>query len=796
MSEKPLCPLDGLRVLDFSTDIAGPYATRLLASAGADVIKVERPAGDPLRHWTASGSETGPEDGALFRFLNSSKRSVVGDFESVTPLVAGVDLIIESGALTDEEVSSVTSPNIACVVSVTPFGRVGPWANRSATEFTLQAWCGSTASRGGPDREPLAVGGRLGEWIAGTYTAVAALAAVRATERTSTSQHVDVSMLECMLSTLGGSGRVHASLRGVLAEATASGGPFRSVELPSVEPTADGVVGFCTVTGQQFEDFLLLIERPDLIGDERFATARHRIQHQRAFEEIVHAWTSTQSTESVLSEASLLRVPVAPIGTPENIPTFEQFVARHVFIPSADRKFLEPRIPFRLSTFKPPPPSPAPTLGQHEDASWRSPRRSKPLAPLPLSVRARPLDGIKIVDLTAFWAGPSATQMLAALGADVVKVESARRPDGMRFNSVLEPENSQWLEWSPIFQSVNTDKRSLTLDFRDEAGRKLLFDLIARADAVIENFSPRVLDSFGVTWEAVSSINPRTIMVRMPAFGLSGPWRDRTGFAQTVEQISGMAWMTGFTDGLPVIPRGPCDPLAGMHAVVAFLTALESRDRTGVGCLVEVPLVEAALNAAAELVLEKSAYGKSLRRQGNQGPVGSPQGVYLCRGVERWLALAVVTDEHWQALRRVLGDPQWARCPAFDDVTGRQSGYNDIDAHLATAFKQFELEDLVQQLLDSGVPAAPVVSPVAIFDNEQIRARGYPETISHPVVGVHQIAGIPFRFASSPEPWYRSSAPTLGQHNHDVLSTELNLSDQEIHALEVSGTIGGPTSSL
>src|SRR5262249_51750140 len=156
-------------------------------------------------------------------------------------------------------------------------------------------------------------------------------------------------------------------------------------------------------------------------------------------------------------------------------------------------------------------------------------------------------------------------------------------------------------------------------------------------------------------------------------------WRDRVGFAQTMEQVSGMAWLTGFPDGAPVIPRGPCDPLAGLHALTALLVALEHRARTGQGQLVEATMVEAALNAAAEIVLEYGAYGTSLLRAGNRGPVAAPQNLYACRGDDRWLALAVTSDAQWMALVDAMGSPEWARAAAFVTAAGRRAGHDQLD---------------------------------------------------------------------------------------------------------------------
>jgi crotonobetainyl-CoA:carnitine CoA-transferase CaiB-like acyl-CoA transferase len=761
--------LAGLRVLDLSTEIAGPYATKLLADAGAEVIKVEPPGGDPLRAWSASHTELGGRDGALFQFLNTSKRSVVG---STTALVDGADVIVEDGTLTDGQIAALATERV--VVSITPFGRAGGWMGRPATEFTLQALCGSTASRGTRDREPLHAGGRLGEWIAGAYTAVAALAALEGGR----GEHVDVSMLECMAITLGGYNALHASLMGVAEASKGFPGPFRTTEVPSIEPTRDGLVGLCTVTGQQLEDLLLLIGQPELRGDERFATAMQRTKHAAEFEALLHAWTTARTTDEVIEEASALRVPVAPIGRPEAIAGFEQFVVRDVYAANPGGGFAQPRPPFRVTGVDARPFSSSPALGADQDATWPD-RAAVPTAEA--KPPGRPLDGIRVVDLTAFWAGPSASSMLAALGADVIKVESVQRPDGMRFSSTKPPGEPGWWEWSAVFQANNANKRGITLDLGSERGRELALELIALADVVVENFSPRVLDGFGVTWDAVHARNPRAIMARMPAFGLDGPWRDRTGFAQTMEQVSGMAWLTGFPDRPPIIPRGACDPLAGMHAVFAILAALAERRRSGEGRHIEVTMVEAALNVAAELVIEHSAYGKVLSRDGNRGPVAAPQGLYACAGTERWLALAVRTDEQWSALCDVLGTPEWLEQRADHDA---------VDALLSAAVADRDLDDLVQQLATAGVPAAPVLGPLAVLDLEPLQARGFVEQIDGPVVGRHPVLGVPFRFASWPGPWFESPAPTLGQHNRDVLAGLLGLDEATIAELAAAKVIG------
>ena len=177
--------------------------------------------------------------------------------------------------------------------------------------------------------------------------------------------------------------------------------------------------------------------------------------------------------------------------------------------------------------------------------------------------------GSRVLDFTAFWAGPFATAWLAALGADVIKVEAVQRPDGIRFSAGVRPrDDPRFYEKSGLFHAVNLGKRGITLDLGHPDGLACAEQLIAHADVVVENFTPRVLEQFGLDYETVRALRPDVVMLRMPAFGLSGPWRDRPGFAQTMEQITGMAWVTGYEGGPPIIAGGVVDPMVGTHAAL------------------------------------------------------------------------------------------------------------------------------------------------------------------------------------------------------------------------------------
>jgi crotonobetainyl-CoA:carnitine CoA-transferase CaiB-like acyl-CoA transferase len=781
--------LSDIRVLDFSTGISGAYATKLFADAGADVVKVEPPGGDPLRRWSASGTELGGADGPLFRFLNASKRSVVGtpDDADVRALAGGADLVVESngpgpGAF-DVAGWRARDPQLV-VVSISPRGLTGPWADRPSTEFVLQAECGSIGGRGPLGKPPVQAGGKIAEWAAGVYAGPPALAAVLHARATGQGAHVDVSELEGMLIATNLFGDLNQSLNG----RPPLTGPARWIELPSIEPTADGWVGFNTNAMQMFHDFLVLIERPDWLEDPEILTFPGRMKRLAEWNTAVHAFTEKHTTDDVVELASLMRIPVAQVNSGKTVLEHEQFVARGVFVDGADGDFRQPRPPYLIEGSPHDAPRPAPGLGEHT-GRIEARERPAPVAPVAEPQPVLPFQGLKILDLTCWWAGPAVTQLFAMLGADVLHVEAVQRPDGMRLAAAgTFLDRDRWWEYSFFFLSINENKRDLTIDLNRPEGIALVEQLIRESDIVAENYTPRVVENFGLGWDRVHELNPQAVMLRMPAFGLSGPWRDRVGFAQTMEQISGLAYVTGYADGPPIIPRGPCDPLGGMHGAFALMVALAERDARGEGVLVEAPLVESALQLSAEQVVEYTATGTVLERDGNHSPGLAPQGVYACAGPEQWLAISVATDDQWAALVDALDRPAWATDSALATAAGRVAARERLDTELAAWAAPRELIPTVDHLLAGGVPAAAVADPRSISTNPQVAARDLYEESTHPVAGTHLISTMPFRWTGI-DRWIHTPAPTLGQHNAEVLR-ELGLSDDEIAKLEADALIG------
>jgi crotonobetainyl-CoA:carnitine CoA-transferase CaiB-like acyl-CoA transferase len=725
--------MHGLRdfcVLEQASGIAGAYAGKLFADAGAEVVRVGT-----------------PEDSALGRFLAAGKRIATAP----GALAEHADLVV-----TDDAAFEPRAAGAQVVCWITPWGRSGPCAGRPWSEFVLQAESGSIGTRGLPGREPFQAGGRITEWVGGTYAAVAALAALGRMRRTGHGERIDFSLFEAI--TLAGTNYMDLAFRLMAGppDPEKLGGLPQSVETPSIEPTRDGYVGFCTNSRQQVSDFLLLIGRPELRADEELAQVAGRIARFSEWTQLVHAYTKAHTTAEVIEAAARLRIPVAPVLSGETVRRHEQIVARGVLRKSPTGA-LVPRRPYRVDFADPP-----------EPRGIESPRADHAFAPRPRPTASGapglPLEGIRILDLTAWWAGPSATGMLAALGADVIHVESAARPDGMRMvGGMARHRFPAFWEASAFFLAANANKRGVTLDLGRPEGVALAERLIARCDGVIENFTPRVLDGWGLGWEKISALNPRAILVRMPAFGLDGPWRDHTGFAQTMEQLSGLAWITGHPDDQPRIQRGPCDPLSGMHAAWSFLVALAEREATGRGVHVECTMVEAALNAAAEAIVEFGETGRVLERMGNRSRGAALQGLYPCAGSapgrEQWLALTA---------------------DALDGLD---------EASLRAKLAGLSRDAALAWLAERRVPAAAVADPRAASLHPQHVVRGFFEEVDHPVVGRQPLPTVPFRYASVRR-WIRRPAPTLGQHNREILGGWLGLGDAELASLEAAGIIG------
>ncbi|MBW8827100.1 MAG: CoA transferase [Acidobacteria bacterium] len=786
--------LPGTRVVELSSGVAGAFCARVLADAGAEVVKVEDARGDALRRWSPIAGEPVPGgDSPLFRYLAESKRGIVadpGEMDPVWTLLADADVVLWSpgsavaDALDPRQVAARCPEAVVC--ALTPFGLDTAWTGRPASDLVLQAWAGGIGHRGGTTGPPVAAGGQLAEWATGVFATVSVLESLYRARTLGGGELLDASMLEAVAT--GG------ALAHPVTFLSLAGRPMRDgrvINMPTIHPAKDGWVGFMVLRGQQWQDFCLLVGQPQWIEDESLLYVENRVARLEEMTKAINDNLAGRTVDEVLEMAEALRVPAAPVGNGATTPTFRHPAAMGQYERAPDGAFLQPTPWFRIATApRRQPPTVAPQLGEHPGASFA--HRDRPVsAPNREATQSFPLAGLRVADLTAYWAGPMPGRFLAAMGADVIKVESPIQMDG--FRSSVKPDDERWWEWSPMVAGINVGKRHLGLDLSKAQGRDALLRLVEHCDLLIENYTPRVLENWGLTHDVLLARNPDLLVVRMPAYGLEGPWRDRQGYAQTMEMTSGMAWTTGFPDSPPMLPNGQVDPLGGNMALISVLLALHHRRAGGSGTLVESPLLGAALALAAEQVVEHSATGRLVSRIGNRHPLWAPQGVYACRpgddGRERYVALSVRGDDEWRILRAVLGDPAWAAAPALDQAVGRYAAHDQIDAELGAWCAARSDEEVVDALWPRGVPAGQVLMPSDQLAVAALATSRYYELVDHPVMGTAPYQTFPVRFSRQRPPLIPRRSPLLGEHNRAVLGDLVGMTDTELAELEASGAL-------
>ena len=737
--------LSGLRVVEIADEISGPYCGKLLADLGAEVTKIETPEGDSLRGW-GPFPDGKPDRGrsGLFEYLNGGKRIAVLDSDSARRLIADADVLIDTGSTPLSEPGPV-------LVHISNFGQHSPFRDRPATPLTMQAASGWISARD-PDRAPVQAGARIAEYVAGAYAALGALTALRIAPG---GIEVDVSVLEALLSTLPYPMLMNERMR-------ALGLPTNTRQAPmlGVVRAADGWVGINCLTGQHWLDVCAMLELPEF-GEQQFEIMMGGPERAE-FYAAAQPWLSDRTVADIVELSQALRIPAAPVADGADALQCPQYLKRDFFVEggSGGWSFRQPGPPFRLSK------TPA---GAGQDQPSRRPRTA------PAEDPSLPFAGLKVLDLTTFWAGGYLTCYLGAFGADVIKVESIQRPDGFRYSGAHPQEGEDWYERGVLWQATNLNKRDITLDLTSQRGRDIAYRLAAQADVVVENFSPRVVEQFGLDYPALVALRPDVIAVRMPGFGLDGPWRDYVGWALNIEQVSGMTAVTGYPDGPPCNVQGPADPIVGVHAGVALLAALDHRRRTGEGQLIEVAQIEVGAAVTAEPVIEYSMNGIVAPREGNRQR-GYRQGVYPTDTDDAWVALSARDDTDLAQLADEMGRP---RLPDDHDA---------FDEAVAAWTRTRSSADIVAALQDRGVPVEPVVTSEQMYDLAGLD-KGFYEDFHHAVSGHHRYPGWPMRITPGPTRHHRFAPPTLGQHNDEILGG-LGLSGDELAALRRDRVIG------
>lgn len=763
-----------LRIVQLADDPATGYCGRLLATLGAEVLLIEPPCGDGYRRLPTGPEEINdPDAGLLHLFLDASKRSTCVRRDDPAQASRLEELLVGS----DVVLCSADGPDLArrlpdvVVASLTPLGLSGPDAEVATSTIGLQARSGWMYQVGEPGGEPLQLPGELPvAVVAGTWETIAVLAALRWRDAGGRGQLVEVSVLEALLASTRYFETTYALEGQVVGRTGSALYPYYGYL-----EAKDGFVAPCAVTERHVRLLagLMGVDGVPEEGDIRAWLAAHPKEEsfhlgQRAGIPWGFLATATETLElAQLNHRRAFTTVEGPSGTTLRVPD----PVRHLSLSGGGVRA-------------------APRLGQHGLPGPRQP--SAPAGAAASPAPALPLSGLRVIDLTSWWAGPMANLILAQLGAEVIKVESIQRPDAWRTLLVDESSATPW-ETSSLFLGVQRDKQSVTLDLTHARGRELLVALVATADVLIENLQPKVLRSLGLDYATFSCANPGLVMLSQSGFGQHGPWADYSSLAQVSESLAGLGLLTGRPGEAPVIAgQFIGDTLSATHAAVAVLAALTERDRTGRGQHIDLSQLETTLPVVTDSLLGAQLGAPEQGRTGNRHVFTAPQGCYPTRTEEEWVVLSVADDGEWARLAALLdadlggdlvGDAGLA-C-----VTGRRQKRDELDATLLVWCVAQERNALVERCRAAGLRADPVQSPADVLGDPHLVARHFYCELDHVVVGRLPYSGLGFRLHATPLRSQRS-APLLGEHNASVLGGLLGLPEAELADLEAAHVIG------
>ena len=813
--------LSGIRVAELADGIAGSYCGKLLADLGADVVKVEPPGGDPLRH-----EEGGPCDpdglrrGGAFLHLNTNKRSTVLDPSTATGrerlgrLVERSQLVVESAGpgclatwgLTWDGVHE-RSPGTT-VLHISGFGATGPYADYRWDDLVIQAVSGSLLLQGRRDQDPLRLPGHLALYFVGSMAALGGLAAVTQASSDGRGSFVDLAAVEALAT-------VPARQATLLAHQYRDCVPRPPDQIDSNEtliptgvfPCGDGYMAMMS-TPQQLGEMLEVLDDDDLRAAFARPDAWVRGETKEAVDAALYPWLLERTRAEATAAAQKVGWPLAGVNHPAEVLEADHLrqrgfwvhtddpVAGSIDLPGAPCTYAEGGWALRRI---------APALGEHDaeilaelDAPAEAAARPavRGLSGVATTGPPRlPLEGIRVLDMTTVWSGPYATMLLADLGAEVIRVENpwVLPPTTKGYQARPVATNLGFLgslycppapgrpdrPWNrhAMNNSLARNKLSCSIDNRRPEGRELLMRLAERSDVFIDNFKASGLARLGIQLSELQARNPRLVIVRMPPTGTTGDWSGYTGFGAQFDGLTGLLWLCGHRDAeLTASPATTyMDGASGPATAFATLAALRYREGTGRGQVVELAQSENVLNHLGDVFVD-CQLGIPPERMGNRDRHRAPQGLYRCRGEGRWLAVSVADDAAWRALAGVLGRPELGDDPRFADAASRHAHHDELDELLGSwAAGQSPLEAF-HVLQGAGVTAGPLLDDVLFTEDPHVRDRDWLRPLESYDVGTHLHPGLAFR--GVPQAWRRGS-PTLGEDNEYVYKEILGVSDED-----------------
>jgi len=787
--------LDGLRVLDLA-DEKGELCGRLMSDFGADVIRVEPPGGARSRRLPPLAPDG--ETSLYFALRNAGKRGLSLDLETaagrdrLADLAAEADILIESaqpGTLASLGLAPQTllqrNPSLV-VVSISDFGQVGPYRDFRGTDMIGFAM-GSMMHRGGRvEKPPLVAPGALAYDAAGVTAAWATMVAFWKRLRTGTGQHVDVSVMESVAN-LSDWSLPGFSTSGMVGQRSGAG-------IYTLYRCADGFVRMIVLPKHHWHALLDWMGRPEELADPELDVFLNRLIQQQKIESVVERFFAGQRKVEVAREAQRRGIPTTPLLEPSEVMSNEHVLARGTFAKLDVGGGLAALMPsgfFTQDSQRVGPRSGPPAAGEEQDRFVPREASRRALLEPASGPRSAPADGypfrgLRVLDFGVGAVGVEIGRLLAEFGADVIKMETARATDFIRtiMNSYM----------NASFASSSRSKRGFGVDCKSARGRELVYELVRGADVLIENNGPGVMERLGLGPEQLRALNPRIVSFSSQMVGSSGPWKDWIGYGPSTHPVSGLQWLWNFPEDA-ASPAGSTnvypDHFCGRLGAFGVLAGLVARERSGRGVHLDAAQFESAIGLLGDLLARESLAPQSVRPLGNASERGAPWGAYRCAGEDEWVAINVRNDAEWEALRRALDDPSWARDTSYATANGRWSDRARIDRELESWTRERAPREVMELLQGCGVAAGMLAHPAHHMEDPQLEALGYRTPLEQPPIGRIVVEGTPFRGSDLPRP-IATPAPQLGEHTREIAREDLGLSDEEIEDLVARGVLEDP----
>src|SRR5215510_5029330 len=745
--------LEGVKVLELGHMVSAAYATKLMADVGADVIKVEEPEGDRARQRGPFPRRiVDPEQSGLFLYLNTNKRGCTLDFrrdkDTLACLVAWADLLIHNyppAQMTELEIDyhtfrTINSRLVMC--SITPFGLTGPHKDYNAYELTIAhgggwAWL-SPGGSDRPDLPPLKAAGQQADFQGGVAAATAALAAYYHALQTGEGEHLDFSS-QAYISSFVDVSAPYYTYQGYVASRLG-----KRVLYPwGIFPCQDGLMFLVVGEEDQWQRLMALMGNPEWGSWEIFQGLANRTKNQDVLQMYLADWIKEWKVEDLFRAGQEQRICFAPVFSMAQLAQQEQLHARHFFVDVTHRRagtLTHLGAPYKLHEPWWQIRRPAPLLGEHnaevaslavqESNFSSSPPYSPTLSP------SLPLTGLRVADFSWVWAGPYCTMHLAYLGAEVIKIESQAHLDLMRRLPIAPRGVKPGFDSSGPFNQWNQGKKSIRLNLGKAEGIALAKKLIRHSDVVIENFATGVMDGMGLGYEELKKLKPDLIVVSISGYGHTGPLKDYMGYGPAIPPLTGLSALTGHPGGPPQeLGVSIGDPNAGINAAVAICAALAARQRTGRGQYIDVALWSAATVLAAEGWMEYAMNGAEPPRQGNRDVWMAPHNCFRCQGEEAWVTIACGSEDEWQALCRVMGQPQLVDNLRFRTARDRKAHEDELEQFITAWTTQHDRWEITRSLQAVGVAAFPSMSSKDLVEDRHLNGRGFFVRLPHPEVG-------------------------------------------------------------